>query len=201
MVLVMLRGQVPRTRGAMTSLLAIDPGVAACACAAFESGRLAHAWFERPTKDVSELTEIAFDVVIVERPVLQGDRTRAARPQDLMALAWEGATLAGMFTGRDGATLIEWPANDTKEHGRGWKGSEPKPVQHARLWAILDASERDVLGGERTERAIMVAREKGALNRWSRPGASYYSRTFVTHNLLDAAALGATYLGRLVRTG
>jgi hypothetical protein len=183
----------------MSSLLAIDPGVAACACAAFVDARLAHVWFERPC-DAASLTEIAFDEIIVERPALQGDRTRAARPQDLMALAWEGAMLAGMFAGRDGAAMISRPANDTRDE-RGWKGSEPKPVQHARLWAVLDAAERDVLGGSKTERIILAARERGALNRWSRPGASYYPRAFVTHNLLDAVALGATYLGRIVRTG
>ena len=197
----------------MTSLLAIDPGVAGhgCACAAFAEDRLAHVWFERarsyaphyelpPCDKRDRLTQIAFDVIVVERPVLQGDRTRAARPQDLMALAWEGAMLAGMFAGRDRALVVEWPASDTKDT-RGWKGSEPKPVQHARMWNLLDASERDVLGGDAIGRTILAAREKGALNRWGRPGASYYPRAFSTHNLLDAVALGLTYLGRLERTG
>jgi hypothetical protein len=186
----------------MNAILAIDPGVAVpgCACAAFKDARLLGTWFER-VRDEPLACEIKFGRVIVERPVLQGDRTRAARPQDLMALAWEGAMLAGMYAGRDSTDLIAWPASDTKEHGRGWKGSEPKPVQHARLWAALDPAERLILGGDPVERAIMKAREKGALNRWSRPGASYYPRTFITHNLLDAVALGATYLGRIVRTG
>lgn len=175
----------------MTSLLAIDPGVAACACAAFNDQRLVGVWFEPASREA--LCDLAFDGVIVERPALQGDRTRAARPQDLMALAWHGAMLAGMFAGRDGAPVVELTPQE-------WKGSEPKPVQHARLWGVLDDAERDVLGGAKTERAIFAARERGALNRWSRPGASYYPRAFVTHNLLDAAALGATYVGRLGRT-
>lgn len=191
------------------SELAIDPGVSGygCACAAFAGGRLAASWFERagrsdPHKETPPhgLVSIAFDVIIVERPVLQGDRTRAARPQDLMALAWEGAMLAGMYAGRDAARVIEWPASDTRD-GRGWKGSEPKPVQHARLWRILDPDEREIIGGDRVGAAIMAAREKGALNRWGRPGASYYPRAFTEHNKLDAVALGATFLGRLERNG
>jgi hypothetical protein len=183
----------------MSSILAIDPGVHACACAAFEAGRLLFVWFETP-HDVDALTEIAFDVIVVERPVQQGDRTRGARPGDLMDLSWQGAMLAGMFAGRDNASVMAIPANDSGGV-RGWKGSEPKPVQHARLWAILDAAERDVIGGARIEQAILLAREKGALNRWSRPGASYYPRKFIEHNQLDAVALGCTYLGRLERTG
>jgi len=188
------------------NVTAIDPGVAGAgnACAASEDKRIVCVWFARVPRFergalLGELEGPCADIVIVERPVLQGDRTRAARPQDLMSLAWEGALLAGAYAGRDGATLIELPANDTRD-ARGWKGSEPKPVQHARLWAILDAGERALLGGLVTERVIYAAREKGALNRWGRPGASYYPRAFTTHNLLDACALNATYTGRLRRT-
>lgn len=179
--------------------LAIDPGVArgGCACAAFDGARLASIWFEHARQPLA--CAHAFGVVLVERPVLQGDRTRAARPQDLMSLAWEGALLAGLYAGRDAARVIAWPASDTREE-RGWKGSEPKPIQHARLWAILHASERAVLGGAATERVILAAREKGALSRWSRPGAAYYPRAFTAHNTLDAVALGATHLGRIART-
>jgi hypothetical protein len=193
------------------ALLAIDPGVSGygCACAAFAEGRLVYTWFERAGRfnphdtlppAAPGITAVSFDVIVIERPVLQGERTRAARPQDLMALAWEGAMLAGMFAGRDSALVVEWPANDTPGV-RGWKGSEPKPVQHARLWAVLDAEEQEIVGGERVARAIFAAREKGALNRWGRPGGSYYPRAFVMHNQLDAIALGCTYLGRLERTG
>jgi hypothetical protein len=153
---------------------------------------LAHACFDRVSA-AGWTPASSADVVIVERPALQGDRTRAARPQDLMNLAWSGALLAGAYVGATHAELIEYTPQE-------WKGSEPKPVQHVRLWRVLTFEERAVLGGAKTWAVIEAARKKGALNRWARPGASYYPRKFTTHNFLDAVALGCYHLGRLERT-
>jgi len=94
-----------------------------------------------------------------------------------------------VYVGR-GATLIEVTPS-------AWKGTEPKPQHHARLWEVLTPEERAILGGMATARAIADAVRKGALSRWGKPGASYYPRSFTTHNLLDAAALGCWHLGRL----
>ncbi len=186
------------TRGA---LIAIDPGVVGggCACACCIGGTLEGVWFERvqrytrdnppPAKGPAAVGS-GISLVLVERPEYQGDRSLNARVQDLMALCWEGAILAGAFAGRDGCPIVELPPSV-------WKGTEPKPMQHARLWACLTAGERAILGGDRTAGVIHEAREKGALDRWSKPGAAYYPRSFRTHNLLDAAAMGAVYLNRL----
>lgn len=186
----------------MSTLLSIDPGFAGRgnACAVFVDRVLVGVWFERvltgtasrPAPCAAKPGQVGsgLDLIIIERPEYQGARTLGARPQDLMGLAWSGAMLAGAFAGRDGAPIVEMTPTE-------WKGTEPKPRQHARLWRALSDEEREVLGGEATERAIYAAREKGALNRWQRSGASYYQKKFDTHNLLDAAALGCTYLRRL----
>ena len=168
-------------------VLAIDPGgdKVGCACAFFSEGGLFRVGFEaRPAYPA--------DVVVVERPEVQGDRTRRARPQDLMGLAWNGAMAAGYVAGASHGRVVELTPSQ-------WKGREPKPLHHARLWEILAPHERHALGGAATERAIVGAIERGAGCRWSRPGADLYPRSFTTHNLLDAAALGAFWLGRLAR--
>lgn len=169
----------------MTDVLAIDPGAAhpGPACAYFRDTRLVyHEFAYFPVAEV--------DVVVVEKPEYHGDRTHAARVQDLMALCWAGARAAAYVAGRSGLREI------TEYTPAAWKGQEPKPIHHARLWAVLDASERAVLGGDATRAAIDKAIDAGALRRWP---AMYnaYPRAFKMHNTLDAAALGAFHLGRL----
>lgn len=196
------------------NVLPIDPGTSAkgkgCACGYYDVGELVDAWFERPVffrpgetiPPPNKLWDGAGRggyVIVVERPVVQGSRTRAANPGHLMDLSWAGAMLAGAFAGRDGVPIIAWPSSDAGGV-RGWKGPESKPANHHRLWQVLTPRERVILGGEATERAIDAACEKGALCRWSKPGDELYPKTFTTHNLLDACAIGATYLGRLRRT-
>jgi hypothetical protein len=167
----------------VTSLLAIDPGAAhpGPACAYFDDTRLVHVEF-------SYTPSFAVDHVVIERPEYQGARSQAARVQDLLALSWAGAKCAYIAVGR-GATPHEYtPSART--------GQEPKPVHHSRLWAVLDTNERRVLGGDATARAIEAALDAGARRRWP-AGYAAYPRSFKTHNLLDAAALGAFFLGRL----
>jgi hypothetical protein len=195
----------------MKTMIAIDPGHAGRgnAVAQFEGERLVHTWFERTVtqsmksvgykhgavgRKVWEGNRGGLDLVLVERPEYQGQRSQAARPTDLMNLAWSGALLAGQFSGRDGCPIIELPPSV-------WKGSESKPVNHKRLWAVLDAAEREVLGGLVTEKAIRAACVKGALARWGISGAACYPKSFDTHNLLDAAAIGCYFLGRLKKVG
>jgi len=176
----------------MTGLLAIDPGYAAhgkgCACARFFEGRLVAVWYARAT-DVT-LSFARVSRVVWECPELR-PRGGGADPATLMRLAVEGAELAGRYAGVHGATITRMTPHD-------WKGTTPKPMHHARLWSVLDATERAVLGGERTWRAIEAARKKGALSRWP-PGRTFYGASYTDHNLLDAAALGCVALGRMAK--
>jgi hypothetical protein len=211
-------------------VLVIDPGHAGKgnACTAFQSATLVEAWFERVVPGGAPLIARpewesrrgAFLEVVVERPAYQGQRSDEARPIDLINLSWSGAMLAGAFLGRDGARLTEYTPNDVRDkdcpfHGRkaamsgrrfctcsrGWKGSEHKPVHHKRLWGVLSKAERKVLGGPLTEKQIIAACEKGALDRWAKSGVKYYPKNFDMHNLLDSSALGCYHLGRLERVG
>jgi hypothetical protein len=181
-------GRVPgrarlRGVGALVILLAIDPGVKECACAFFRDGALFMADFRRaPCRRAPWPGRTGVDVAIVERPEQDG-RSFTARPKDLMNLAWAGAALAYSV----GAPVTEYTPSQ-------WKGQVPKPAQHKRLWERLSPDERAILGGAATEKAIHDAARKGALDRWKKPGASYYPRSFRAHNLLDAVALGRFHI-------
>lgn len=168
----------------MTSVLAIDPGAETCACVTFAEGVLVHADFTIETS--GPLRE-----VVVER--MQADeRTRHVDVRHVLACQFMGALCAGLAAGRTGAVVTWYTPTE-------WKGTEPKPLQHARLWEVLTDTERVVLGGGATLRAINAAVEKGALRRWKISGAECYPRSFKGHNLLDAASLGCVHLGRLER--
>jgi hypothetical protein len=167
----------------MTALLAIDPGVHMQACAIYAHGYLVSAAFN--------LDPGACEIVVVERPEYQGKRSDSARVQDLIALAWNGARFAASTAAECGATLVELTPSQ-------WKGSSPKPVVHAALWGVLSAAERALLGGAKTHAAITKALERGAAKRWP-PNSHMYPSTWTMHNILDAAAMGAFYLGRITK--
>ena len=173
------------------STLSIDPGSAdpGPACVWFDDAeRLCAAsctFFPTPPAHFARLR-----TVVVER--MQADaRTRNIDVRYLLACQFAGALAAGFAAGPTRADVVDLTPTE-------WKGNEPKPAQHARLWRVLDAAERAVLGGAETERRIAAAVEKGALCRWSKPGDALYG-TWKGHNLLDAAALGCVYLGRMAR--
>jgi hypothetical protein len=171
----------------VVNVLAIDPGAETCACVAFVNDRITAAGFALPPDWVP--VPGAPCVVVVER--MQADeRTRHVDVRHVLACQWNGAFCAAYLSGRTGAA-VQWYTPTE------WKGSEPKPVQHARLWDILDDAERAVLGGPPTLATIQKAVDKGAARRWKIAGADCYPRKFVTHNLLDAAALGCTHIGRM----
>jgi len=186
---------------ANANALAIDPGYArksgGCACAIAERGMLARVWFERAENfslmGCGSIDADALEHVIVEQPQ-QDARSWGIPPAVLIKLAWEGASLAGLYAGASGALLHSPTVSE-------WKGSEKKPPQHKRMWAILSPAERAVLGGAKTLAAIEAACEKGAMCRWKLPSDELYPSTFKTHNLLDAAALLMTALGRLEKAG
>lgn len=158
-------------------ITAIDPGVAQCAYADFRDDVLTRVGFDPPGQRP--------DVVVVERPEYHGARSNAARTQDLIALTWEGAAAAYRF----GVLVVEYGAS-------AWNQKRPKPITHHRLWAVLDDAERALLGGDATHDAIKRAIDKGAAKRWV-SGSRWYPASFQTHNLLDAAAIGCVYIGRL----
>lgn len=193
----------------ITSTLFIDPGDVGQgnACAAFECEFLVDAWFERvftygpadlrasPGQGLARWASArgAFDLVVYERPQ-QDKRSESARPADLMNYTRSGCLLAGAYAGRDGCPILEYTPHD-------WKGSEPKPINHRRLWGVLTQTERAVLGGDITQDRIEAACKKGGLNRWGRAGVSYYPRKWDTHNILDAAAIGCFHFGRMTKVG
>jgi hypothetical protein len=184
---------IPRNANA----LAIDPGYSrksgGCACAWAYEGELRGAWFKRAADFRDGSGDHDPRYVIVEQPQ-QDSRSWGVPPAVLIKLAWEGASLAGLYAGASGAELHAPSVSD-------WKGGEKKPNHHRRLWAVLSEAERAVLGGAKTHAAIMAACEKGARCRWRLPSDQLYPSTFKTHNLLDAAALLMWALGRLDRVG
>lgn len=188
------------------NVLAIDPGADSCACVTFEHDRVVCAEFALPPA----WDPVGPSIVVVER--MQADeRTRHVDVRHVLACQWNAALCAGYLAGRTGAA-VQWYTPTE------WKGSEPKPMQHARLFgvnadltgepAVLSVEEQRVLGGGATALAIAAAVEKGALKRWHIAGADCYPKPRagvsyaacdprVVHNLLDAAALGCVHLGRL----
>lgn len=182
------------------NIIAIDPGYSkrsqGCACALFFDDELVSVWFERRPSSPrllsrGDIQAHVMDLVVVEEPQ-QDERTRGIPPEVIARLAWEGGTLGAMYAGLYGCKF----AGRTPT---AWKGGLQKPVHHGRLWGVLTDEERNVLGGDATLREIEAAKERGALARWKRPGVEYYRSGWTTHNLLDAAALGATELGRLLK--
>lgn len=176
------------------SLLAIDPGATECAFAYFrewdDSGcptgvsLLGAAWFGAVPSAIQPV-----GVVVVERMQVD-DRMRGKDPRYVLACQASGMRAAGYAEGR-GATFVELTPTE-------WKGSEQKPIQHARMWdRVLTPPERISLGGEATRLVIERAIEKGASCRWRIAGADCYPKKWKTHNLLDAASLGCVYLGRM----
>lgn len=165
--------------------LAIDPGAKQCACAYFDRGSLTHYEFTLYPGGAD------LDWVVVER--MQADeRTRGIDLRNLLDCQFNGARAAAFAAGQAGRSMRVADFTPTQ-----WKGSESKPIHHARAWDVLHADERRVLGGSRTYAVIDAAVEKGALSRWSRPGADYYPRGFELHNILDAVCLGLFHMGRL----
>jgi hypothetical protein len=168
-------------------LAAIDSGAKECAVAVYLN-RVLTCVLYAPT---SEPLTLGMTRAVYEIP--QGDG-RSVPVDDLIGVACGGAKVAA------------WLANDVRGYTvREWKGSKPKAPHHAELWDVLTPEEQAVLGGDDTLAAILKACERGARARWKRSATHHYSardlptvgRLKITHDLLDAAALGAYDLGRL----
>ncbi len=174
--------------------VAIDPGAKACAVAISDAKALVWVGMVNAfAPDVGCLHRLEAARVIVERPEANG---RATPPDDLIAITAAGFFLAGLIAG--GPVRAVTP--------REWKGQTPKPAHHRRLWEALSAAERELLGGAATLAAITAACQRGAKDRWRKPGARYYRAselptvrrtTKITHDILDASALNLYDSGRL----
>lgn len=165
----------------MIRTIAIDPGIKlGCAYVIAEDGLISRCGF---THD--PLRDQGINTAIVERPAYQGAKSDGATAQVLMDLAWFGAKVAY----GSAPVVHEYTPRD-------WKGSKHKPVHHAAIWEMLNRDERSLFGGDYTKRIIDATVEKGARDRWKRPGGDYYPKSFVTHNLLDAAGLLLFATGR-----
>jgi hypothetical protein len=134
------------------------------------------------------------DVVVWEVP--QGDG-RTMTTDDAVRVAAAGAELAGRSVAATGSIVRATP--------REWKGSLPKAICHLRMWQALSDTERALLGGEQTAKAIANACNRGAKARWKKHANHHYSNRDlpkvgelkITHDILDAVSLGLWYLGRL----
>ena len=177
----------------MSRNIYIDPGYSVrsggCAVSVFEGFPLAHVFFMARGRAAQRPPCLA-DVqrVVWELPQMD-DRSRSTPPNVLIQLTAEGATLAGTIAGWTGNIVARTPSQ--------WKGSSHKPSMHLRAWDVLTEPERRLLGGPPTLNRIEAAVEKGAADRWARPGGSYYPITWNMHNLLDAVCMGLIDLGRM----
>lgn len=175
-------------------ILAIDPGHAgkgsACALLHPVDRNVLRVWFERFDVRASALFCDGAPIthVVCEKPEYQGTRSDHARAQDLINLSWSGALLAGAHAARHRARLVELTPSE-------WKGQEHKAEMHSRLWAVLTDVERELLGGAKTKAQIDSTLTKWIARR--KTGRVDYPKSFTTHNLLDAAALGCVWLGRM----
>jgi hypothetical protein len=177
----------------VSSILYIDPGVCDVvrkgvnlriegnACAHFVDGLCVAAFFAAWEWD-GPLPGGAFDQVVIERPHIRGGNTPNA--QDIVDLAWDGASLAYSL-----GAPVRWYLPQQ------WKGGIPKPAHHLRMWPHLSAAEQALFPAG-TREVIEAAVKKGAAHRWGRPGADYYPRGWRYHNLLDAIGLGMYCSGR-----
>ncbi len=127
--------------------------------------------------------------VVAEKPQHDG---RPASAQTLIDLSWGSAAAAFWLAARHLAHVVELEP-------REWKGQEPKPVHHMRVWAALDPTERALFPAN-TEAQINAAADKAA--RWPRgkkKPSSWYPASFKSHNHLCAAGLVLVSVGRLKR--
>lgn len=171
----------------MNRVIAIDPGAKVNAWALFAAGS------ERLLESGTGFRySSGIRQVIWERPQVD-ERTAAIDVRNILDVAINGAKFVGALAEISCAEVVEYTPTE-------WKGSEPKPLNHRRLWAVLDDDERVLFGGAKTWKAIDAACEKGALSRWRGRGGDFYPRSQkILTDRLDAAALGCFYLGRLKR--
>jgi hypothetical protein len=178
----------------VTSAIAIDPAYGkrteGCALALVRDSVLADVWLERVPSGMFTPRHSA-ELIAWEQPEFQGARSTTAGVDVLVQLTAAGGMLAGLYAGALGARCLALPVS-------AWKGNEPKASNHDRLWAKLSKAERKILGGDATGNMIKAAVSACARLRWPR-GMTGYPAGWLTHNKLDAVAMGMVLGGRLDR--
>jgi hypothetical protein len=180
---------------AASILAAIDAGAEYCAVAIFVDLELRELR-KLPTLVLGRRA-LRCDRAVYELPQADG---RAAPVDDLIRTAVGGAKVAA------------WLSSDVAEYQpRQWKGAVSKAPHHRQAWDVFTDAERALLGGDATLAAIEAACARGAKVRWQKRGPHCSSHFYsakelptvgglkITHDLLDAAALGLHDLGRLGR--
>lgn len=176
-------------------LAAIDAGAEYCAVAIYVDLQLRELR-KLPTLAVGQRA-VRCDRAVYEIPQADG---RGAPVDDLIRAAVGGAKVAA------------WLSDDVAEYQpRQWKGAMSKAPHHRAAWDVFTDEERALLGGDATLAAIESACKRGAAVRWQKRGPHASSHFYsarelptvdglkITHDLLDAAALGLHDLGRLGR--
>lgn len=137
-------------------LLAIDPG-ADSGWALFGSSRLLEkCGLGRPT-------EFAIAEVVIEKPRIYPGAKQKARAEDVITLA----VRAGEWGGRYEHLKVRY----VEPHG--WKGAVPKEIHQPRIWAKLDAREKDIV--DRACKGMAPSKR---------------------HNVIDAVGIGLWAVGR-----
>jgi len=175
------------------AVLAIDPGYAkrgpGCACALFLNRRLSTVWYARPGQHAPAVPDGT--MIVWECPAIRPrEDVSPGKANTLITLAATGAELAGQYSGQCGGRVVAIAPTE-------WKGTTAKPVQHGRLWAVLDPIERSIIaeaaGDPDVSARIEAAKRAGGLDRWSKAGHLYYG-SWPTHNILDAVGIGRWYV-------
>src|SRR5262249_46591745 len=113
-------------------LLAIDPG-ASQGWARFSTNRLWQCGLGQPTPFLGSVR------VVIERPALYPGRSQKARPKDIITLTLAAGETAGRILAVNPEARVEYVEPHT------WKGSVPKDVHHARIWAALAEDEKSIV--------------------------------------------------------
>ena len=112
-------------------LLAIDPGADAGWALLGDDKLLAAGLNEGALREAPTRA-------VIERPMIYPGGRQKARPADVIKLAVRAGEWGGRISERFGIEP-EYVEPHT------WKGTVPKEIHQARIWAKLDASERTVL--------------------------------------------------------
>lgn len=169
----------------MICFAGVDPGVEKSAVADYIPGVGLNGlhWVRHDDLRVgSRLTIPDLRMIIVERPQSDGRTMGAAT----IALPWSGAAAAYSF----GVPVLEWEP-------REWKGQEPKPIHHSRVWAVLTEAERALFPTGTAEQIAKACAKVAAWPRGKKKPSSWYPKTFESHNHLCATGLVLVHAGRL----
>lgn len=165
----------------MATLIAIDPGKERSHVAFFRNGKLVKAGRLDAIDCGGQEMPSPGDLVVIEVPRIYPRGHK--RPNDLIDVAFMAGNVAGIFSASGYKIKTVYPAE--------WKRQLKKPVCHMRLLEVLMPAEIKLLPPGTVEKVTAAAERFGKTGKVTK-----YS--WEGHNTLDAIAIGATELGRLV---